>query len=93
MEAAGLSPNTVRTEWIIMRALFARLVTSGTVETSQVAFLSQSVDSARNRVYEVVVPNFVPRPALQDAQNSRGHRGLDYELCWVPEVAARRSLV
>ncbi|HET9060010.1 MAG TPA: tyrosine-type recombinase/integrase [Acidimicrobiales bacterium] len=59
MEAAGRSPNTVRTHWVMVRAFFSWLVTTGVLDKSPAAYLSLSVDPAQDRVREIVVPDFV----------------------------------
>lgn len=73
MEADGRSPNTIRTHWIMVRALFNWLVAQGVLVDSPVTGLSLTVDPAHDRVREIVVPDFLfldlliaRLPTLQD---------------------------
>lgn len=58
MEAAGRSPNTIRTHWIMIRALFNWLVGEGILSASPATGLRLTVDPAYDRVREIVVADF-----------------------------------
>ena len=57
-EAAGRSPNTIRTHWIMIRAFFKWLVSEKVLPESPLAEASVAVDPALDRVVEIVVPDF-----------------------------------
>lgn len=57
-EAAGRSPNTIRTHWIMIRAFFKWLVSENVLPESPLAKASVAVDPALDRVVEIVVPDF-----------------------------------
>ncbi len=79
MEAAGRSPNTLRTHWIMVRALFNWLVAEAVIASSPVAGLGLSVDPAQDRVREIVVPDFGFLDLLYDRLKSSQDR-LVFEL-------------
>jgi hypothetical protein len=56
MEVAGRAPNTIRTHWLMIRALFNWLVAEGVLANSPTAGVRLAVDPAEDRVREVVVP-------------------------------------
>ena len=58
MEEAGLAPLTVRTHWVMVKALFAWLVGEGVLEVSPIARATMSVDPVADRVREIAVPDF-----------------------------------
>jgi integrase len=58
MELAGRAPNTIRTHWLMIGALFNWLVSEGVLGDSPVAGLHLTVDPAHDRVREIVVPDF-----------------------------------
>jgi len=58
MELAGRAPNTMRTHWLMIRALFNWLVSEGVLAGSPVTGLRLTVDPANDRVREIVVPDF-----------------------------------
>ncbi len=58
MEGEGRAPNTLRTHWLMMRALFNWLVDQGVVTISPMVDLRLTVDPALDRVREIVVPDF-----------------------------------
>jgi integrase len=58
MELAGRAPNTMRTHWLMVRALFNWLVAERVLAESPVTGLRLTVDPARDRVREIVVPDF-----------------------------------
>ena len=58
MEAAGRAPNTLRTHWLMMRALCNWLVGESVLTASPMADLRLTVDPAHDRVREIVVPDF-----------------------------------
>ena len=58
MEAAGRAPNTIRTHWVMVKALFGWLVDEGVLTASPLAKATVAVDPALDRVREIVVPDF-----------------------------------
>jgi len=58
MESDGKAPNTIRTHWLMIRAMFNWLVSEGTLAVSPVKGLHVNVDPAQDRVREIVVPDF-----------------------------------
>jgi site-specific recombinase XerC len=58
MEVAGRAPNTIRTHWVMIRALFNWLVVSGVLAASPAEGLVLAVDPAGDRVRDIVVPDF-----------------------------------
>lgn len=66
MEVAGRAPNTMRTHWLMVRALFNWLVSERVLAESPVAGLRLTVDPAHDRVREIVVPDFKFLDVLTD---------------------------
>jgi integrase len=58
MESVGRAPNTIRTHWLMIRAMFNWLVAEGILPVSPVKGLHVTVDPAQDRVREIVVPDF-----------------------------------
>jgi integrase len=58
MEEAGRAPLTVKTHWVMLKAFFKWLADEGVLATSPIATASVSVDAARDRVRDIVVPDF-----------------------------------
>lgn len=58
MEAAGRAPNTVRTQWVMVRAFFNWLVELGVLPSSPTDGVVLAVDAAADRVRRIVVPDF-----------------------------------
>ena len=58
MEEAGRAPNTLRTHWLMMRALCNWMVDQGVLAASPMADLRLTVDPALDRVRKIVVPDF-----------------------------------
>jgi integrase len=58
MEEAGRAPLTVRTHWVMVKALFEWLVAEGVLEASPIARATMSVDPVTDRVREIAVPDF-----------------------------------
>ena len=58
MESVGRAPNTIRTHWLMIRAMFNWLVAEGILTVSPVKGLHVTVDPAQDRVREIVVPDF-----------------------------------
>ena len=58
LEAAGRSPNTLRTHWVMIRALFNWLVSESVIRQSPVDGIRLLVDPAEDRTREIVVPDF-----------------------------------
>ena len=58
MEDSGRAPNTIRTHWLMVRAMFNWLVAEGVLAKSPVAGLHLNVDPAQDRIREIVVPDF-----------------------------------
>ncbi len=58
MEQAGRAPLTVKTHWVMVKAFFSWLVDEEVLAASPIAKASISVDPARDRVRDIVVPDF-----------------------------------
>ncbi|MDQ6837672.1 MAG: tyrosine-type recombinase/integrase, partial [Actinomycetota bacterium] len=58
MEQAGRAPLTVKTHWVMVKAFFSWLVDEEVLAVSPIAKASMSVDPARDRVRDIVVPDF-----------------------------------
>ncbi len=58
MEMVGRAPNTLRTHWLMMRALCNWMVDQGVLAASPMADLRLTVDPALDRVRKIVVPDF-----------------------------------
>jgi integrase len=58
MEDSGRAPNTIRTHWLMVRAMFNWLVAEGVLAKSPVAGLHLNVDPVQDRVRDIVVPDF-----------------------------------
>lgn len=58
MEEAGRAPLTIKTHWVMVKAFFAWLVDEEVLTVSPIAKASMSVDPARDRVRDIVVPDF-----------------------------------
>ena len=79
MEAAGRAPLTVKTHWVMVKAFFAWLVDEGVLVASPIAKASVSVDAARDRVRDIIVPDFRYIDMLAD-RLGRGEDRLVFEL-------------
>jgi integrase len=58
MEAVGRAPNTVRTQWVMIRDFFNWLVESQVLPSSPADGVALAVDAAADRVRQIVVPDF-----------------------------------
>lgn len=58
MDAKGRAPNTIRTHWVMIRAFFNWLVAQRVLRASPILELTVSVDAGRDRVRDIVVPDF-----------------------------------
>jgi integrase len=58
MERAGRAPLTIKTHWSVIKAFFDWLADEDVISVNPIAKASVSADAVRDRVREIVVPDF-----------------------------------
>lgn len=79
MEEAGRAPNTIRTHWVMVKALFGWLVDEDVLAANPLAKATVAVDPALDRVRDIVVPDLRFIEMLSDRLGS-GEDRLVFEL-------------
>jgi len=79
MKKSGLAPLTIKTHWSVIKAFFGWLADEDVIAVSPIAKASVSADAVRDRVRDIVVPDFLFIDMLSDRLGS-GQDRLIFEL-------------